>query len=484
MTGRRISIPGIWGDDLHYGGGHPPERSLWLQEALIGESDLLRLEGDRRADFCIVGGGYTGLWAALRIKELEPSAEVVLVEGDVCGGGPSGRNGGFMDPWWSKYFPLEALCGREEALRLCRMSATAIDEIDGFCRENGIDAHIRRDGGVWVAATESGNGSWEPMVAGLRERGVDVFSEVSAAELVPMTGTDAYLAGIFDSEQATVQPALLARGLRRVALERGVRIFENSPVRKIRRGATPVVTTDAGRVVADSVILAMGSWLGQVHELRNSFATIATDMIATEPAPERLAEIGLTSGIGISDSRAMINYYRTTMDGRIAWGKGGNGVGFGGRIGKRFQGGSSSSELVVASFRHHYPHLADLRITNSWSGPVDRTVNGLPGFAALGGERRIFYGGGYSGNGVAPSLIGGRILASLALGLDDEYSSAGLVRDPAGSFPPEPIRWVGGQVVRRAVSRIEAIEDRGDSPGRLLRSVAAMAPPSTSDPGT
>jgi len=484
MNNPKLSVPGIWGDDLHFGDDHGPERSLWLQEALPGERDQPALEGELDADFCVVGGGYTGLWAALRLKELEPSADVVLVEADICGGGPSGRNGGFMDPWWAKFFPLAALCGEEEALRLCRMSVVAIDEIDDFCREHDIDAHIRRDGGVWVAANQAGNGSWRPLMEGLERRGVRIFREVEGAELAGLTGTDAYLAGAVDLEQATVQPALLARGLRRVAIESGVRVFEHSPVTGLRRGERPVVTTAAGRVNAGSVLLAMGPWLGQVHELRNGFATIATDMVATEPAPDRLAEIGLTSGIGISDSRAMINYYRTTLDGRIAWGKGGGGVGYGGRVGRRLHGVSPRPEMIAASLRLHYPHLADLRITHSWTGPVDRTVTGLPYFSQLGGERHVFYGGGYSGNGVVPSLLGGRILASLALGLADEYSSAGLVRDPAGSFPPEPARWLGGQLVRRAVAQIERIEDRGERPGRLLQAVASLAPPSTSDPGS
>lgn len=484
MISPKLSAPGIWGDDLNFGGEPAPERSLWLQEALVGEHDQPSLEGDLRTDFCVVGGGYTGLWAALRLKELEPSAEVALVEADICGGGPSGRNGGFMDPWWAKFFPLAALCGEEEALRLCRMSVRAIDEIEKFCREHGIDAHIRRDGGVWVAANAAGDGSWRPLMDGLERRGVSVFREVAGQELAAMTGTDAYLAGALDLEQATVQPALLARGLRRVAIESGVQVFERSPVARLRRGARPGIETAKGSVSAGGVLLAMGPWLGQVHELRNGFATIATDMVATEPAPDRLAEIGLTSGIGISDSRAMINYYRTTLDGRIAWGKGGGGVGFGGRVGPRLHGSSPRSRMIVASLRQHYPHLADLRITHSWTGPVDRTVTGLPFFSRLGGEPAVFYGGGYSGNGVVPSLIGGRILASLALGRDDEHSSAGLVRDPAGSFPPEPARWVGGQLVRRAIGRIERIEDRGERPGRLLRAVASLAPPSTSDPGS
>src|SRR5439155_21407310 len=119
-------------------------RSLWLDEALVGEEDAPPLEGDVSADVCIVGGGFTGLWTALSLKEQEPSLDVVLVEADVCGAGASGRNGGFVLSWWAKFGALERLCGTEEALRLARASASGVAGVGAFCAENGDDADFRR----------------------------------------------------------------------------------------------------------------------------------------------------------------------------------------------------------------------------------------------------------------------------------------------------------------------------------------------------
>src|SRR3990172_12980362 len=128
-------------------------RSLWREEALVGAEAAPRLEGDEQADVCIVGGGYSGLWTAIRLKEHDPSLDVVLVEADVCGGGPSGRNGGFVLSWWAKFGKLEHFCGVEEALRLAQASADAVDGIGAFCAVHGIDAHFRRDGWLWTATS-------------------------------------------------------------------------------------------------------------------------------------------------------------------------------------------------------------------------------------------------------------------------------------------------------------------------------------------
>src|SRR5439155_8807274 len=120
---------------------------------------------------------------------------------------------------------------------------------------------------------------------------------------------------------------------------------------------------------------------------------------------------------------------------------------------------------VAASMRALYPSLRDVPVTNAWMGPIDRTEVGLPFFSRLGGRDDVLFGVGYSGNGVGPSFLGGRMLASLALELDDEWSQAGLVREPVGSFPPEPVRYLGGVLVLRAVERKEAVEAVGRRAG-------------------
>jgi putative aminophosphonate oxidoreductase len=453
-------------------------RALWLEEALAAEGggDATPLQGTVRADVCLVGGGYTGLWTAIHLKRHDPSLDVAVVEADVCGGGASGRNGGFVLSWWAKFSKLRSLCGTDEALRLARASAAAVDDIGDFCRTEGIDAHYRRDGWLWAATSAAQHGAWDSTVAELAALGERPFEPLAPAEVARRAGSATHTAGVFEPTAATVQPALLARGLRRVALARGVRIFERSPMTHLVRSRPPVVRTAAGEVVADRVVLALNAWAARLPELRRALVVIASDVVATAPIPRRLEEIGWRDGLAVSDSRLLVNYYRTTLDGRVVFGLGGGALAFGGRVGSAFQGASPRSEDVATSFRALYPVLADAPMSHSWTGPIDRSLNGLPAFNHLAGRRDIAYGVGFSGNGVGPSLIGGRILASLTLGIDDEWAAAGLVGDPHGSFPPEPVRYLGGRVVRRAVARKERRETAGRRPDRATLFLAGFAP--------
>lgn len=454
-------------------------RSLWLREALGGvEEEAPRLEGEEKADVCIVGGGYTGLWTALRLKEHDPSVDVVLVEGDVCGGGASGRNGGFVLSWWAKFAKLEHLVGAEEALRLCRASAGAVEAIGGYCRANGIDAHFRHDGWLWAATSAAQVGAWDETLAAIERHGEQPFVRLEPDEVARRAGSATHLAGVLEPSGATVQPALLARGLRRVALEQGVRIFERSAMVRLERSRPPRVHTSAGRVTAERVVLAINAWLAQIGELSRSLFVLASDMVATPPVPERLAEIGLTDGVAISDSRLLVNYYRTTLDGRVAFGQGGGLIAMGGKIGRAFHGVAppARAEHVTRSFHELYPALADVPTPLSWTGPIDRSHDALPVFGRLGGRPDIVYGAGYSGNGVGPCYLGGRMLASLALGLDDEWAHSALLFGPRGGFPPEPIRYLGAHVVRAAVARKERREDEGKTAGSFTRLVAGLAP--------
>jgi putative aminophosphonate oxidoreductase len=453
-------------------------RSLWLEEALADAEDAPSLEGEEKADVCIVGGGYTGLWTALRLKELEPSLDVVVVEADVCGGGASGRNGGFVLSWWAKFEKLEHLCGGEEAVRLAKASAEAVMAIGEFCRRNGVDAHYRYDGWLWTATNAAQVGAWESTLQAIERHGVEAFVRLEPEEVARRAGSPEHLAGVLEPTGATVQPALLARGLRRVAVERGVRIYERSPMTRLERSRPPRVATARGSVTAERIVLAMNAWLLQVGEVASSLFVIASDMIATEPIPERLAEIGWTDGVAISDSRLLVNYYRTTLDGRVAFGQGGGAFARGKKVGAVFQGAAPPprAEQVAASFRSLYPTLADVATPRSWTGPIDRSWTGVPFFASLGGRPDIVLGAGYSGNGVGPCYLGGRILASLALGRDDEWAQAATLLPPHGGVPPEPIRYLGGRLVRAAVARKERAEDAGKSPGPFTGRVAALAP--------
>ena len=266
-----------------------PTRSLWLQEALAAEDGVesSELTEPIRADVCIVGGGYTGLWTALRTAELEPDASIALVEADICGGGPSGRNGGFALSWWPKVETLIKRTGEEEAMRLVRASVAAVDELGAFCEREGIDAHFRRGGWLWTATSPAQLGAWEGAVAAAARAGERPFEVLSAEEAQRRTGSPVHLAAAYEAGAATVQPALLARGLRRVAVERGVRVFEGSPLVELDR-ERGIVRTAAGSVEAGAIVLATGAWLAAIPELKRAVVAVSSDMVATAPMPERL----------------------------------------------------------------------------------------------------------------------------------------------------------------------------------------------------
>jgi glycine/D-amino acid oxidase-like deaminating enzyme len=313
-------------------------------------------------------------------------------------------------------------------------------------------------------------------MATCRELGVMPFEEWTPEETARRSGSDRHIAGLFEPSAAILQPALLVRGLRRVALELGVRIHEGTRVTRLDRRAPAVLHTPRGVLAADRVVVATNAWAVGLRELHTRLAIISSDIVATAPMPDRLREIGWTQHEAISDSRLQISYYRTTDDGRIVFGKGGWGIALHDRIGPRFDRDEGRARDVGRSLHEIYPMLADVPIASDWCGPIDRTRTGLPIFGHLGGRSHIVYGVGFSGNGVAPTVVGGRILSSLALGIADEWSACALVDGKQGRFPPEPVRFLGAHVVREGVARKEAAEMEGREPSRLAVALARLAP--------
>lgn len=456
-------------------------RSLWLQQVL-GEESAPRaepLQGDVRADVCILGGGYTGLWTAIELKRREPGLDVVVLEADICGGGASGRNGGFLLSWWAKLGSLVKVCGEDDALWIAREAEDAVGFIGDFCHEHAIDAEYRRGGWLWTATSRAQMGSWEGTVAETERLGVNAFERLSGDEVSRRGGSASYLGGVFEPSAATVQPARLARGLARVAGEVGVRIFEGTPARDVSGTMPLVVVTPGGRVTADVVVSALNAWTAGLRPLRKlsrSFVPITSDMVASGAAPDELAATGWTGGECITDSRLLVHYHRTTVDGRIAIGRGGGALGPAGRFGSTFHYDRRRSEGVAASLHGLYPSFRSVPTTHAWSGPIDRSETGIPFFGKAEGMPNLVYGLGFSGNGVGPCVLAGKILASLALRADDRWTQSALVRGAYSRFPPEPVRFLGGSLVREAVKRKESLEDEGRTAGPAVARLAALAP--------
>ncbi|MBO9521901.1 MAG: FAD-dependent oxidoreductase [Nocardioidaceae bacterium] len=452
--------------------------SLWMEEALDEDDDLAAesLTGTTTADVCIVGGGYTGLWTALAIKDRDPSADVVLVEASICGAGASGVNGGFAMTWWPKWSTLAKLVG-SDAAAVAQASEDAVAEIGDFVAAHGVAADFTAAGWLWAATNSAQLGSWEETVDGWAAAGRSPYRAVDAAAAAAMTGSRTHLGGVFEAGVATLHPGRLVRALRRIAVERGVRLHENTPMTALdRQGTETVVTTQRGSVRAAQVVLATNAALVAHREIRRHLIVLGSDVVATAPCPRLIGD--WDPGLAVSDSRRLVHYYRTTKDGRVVFGKGGGRVGFGRRIDPRFWGRSERAEQVSAGLHRTFPQLRDVPVTHAWSGAVDYAIDGMPFFGALQAMPNVHYVAGFSGDGVGPSRLAGHVLASRVLGIDDQWSAFPLVRTPRGALPPEPARFLGGQVVRRAITRKERLEDVERRPGRALVAVAGLDPTS------
>ena len=483
-------------------------RSWWLREALAAEAAAAPhlagaappLRGSITADVVILGGGYTGLWTAYRLTEIAPSARIVLLESDICGGGPSGRNGGFATGWWDELPTLIERHGKAGAVALCRAMDDAVDSLGTWSAVHGVDAWYRRAGSISASAAPAQDDGWIEAVEACRAVGEpDPLVALSAAEVSARVASPVLRAGAFMPGAATVQPAVLARALRRVVLERGVQIHEGTRVTELdgerpgwlggvgagarraaeARGARPVRvrTTSAagdGQVTAGSAVVALNAWAAAWPSFGRRLVTWSSYIVLTEPIPDRLADIGWTGGEGLADARFTLHYLRTTPDGRIAIGGGGGRAGFGGRIGPAFTDDARSTARAAAGLRRLFPSLRDVRIEDAWGGPIDITADHLPAFASVPG-RPIHYGHGYSGNGVAPSVVGGRILAALAVeAAGDPALALPLVGVRPRAFPPEPFRYVGARVVREAIVRREQLEERERPVHPILREVTRL----------
>ena len=480
-------------------------RSWWLRETLTAEAPGLvaaspPLRGTTTADVVVLGGGYTGLWTAWRLSELAPGARIVVIESDICGGGPSGRNGGFATGWWDELPTLVQRHGPDGALAIVRAIDRAVDDIGAWCKTHGVDAWYTKAGSLSVSAAPAQDGLGREAVEACQALGVgDEFVPLTADDVRARVASPVFRGGVFMRGAATLQPAALVRGLRRVLLERGVTIHEGTIATELDgerpgilgwvgaggrraspgRAGTPVRvrTTSAlgdGEVIARAAVVALNAWAAAWPSFGRRLVTWSSYIVLTEPIPDRLADIGWTGGEGLADGRFTLHYLRTTPDGRIALGGGGGRAGFGGRIGPVFTDDLVSVQRAAAGLRRLLPSLRDVRIEDAWGGPIDITSDHLPIVASVPG-RPIHYAHGYSGNGVAPSMVTGGILAALALErAGDEALSLPLIGLLPRAFPPEPFRYVGARLVREAIVRTELAEERGERGSRVLRELSRM----------
>ena len=453
----------------------------WLDEALAAEaasgrsdSDPEPLDGDLDVDVAIVGGGYTGLWTALALRERDPGARVAVLEAETCGWGPSGRNGGFLNGYWTHLQRLRDVLGDARALEVARAGARAIPAVRALCEEFDEDVWLREGGYLKVSAAPAQDAAVEGSVEAARELGVpEEALPLAPEEVRERCRSSVFRSGVFFRDGATVQPARLARALRRASLARGVRVHERTRVTRLAHGSPSALVTERGRVRAREVVVATNAATTGLAPLSPFLTNFGSYVVLTEPVPDRLEEIGWTGGEAITDGRMFVHYFRTTNDGRVLMGSGSGPIGHGGAVDGRFSADAPSSARAEAGLRRLLPELRDVAVERSWGGPIDVSADHIPFFGTLP-RTRAHFGVGYSGHGVGPSWLAGQILASLALRLDDEWSASPLVRLPAARLPPEPFKRVGGALIRKAILTCEYAEEDGRRGALPARAVARI----------
>ena len=318
-----------------------------------------------------------------------------------------------------------------------------------------MDAWFRRRGYLQVSTAPAQDGIWVEALEACREVGaLDAIRPLSPAEVAARCASPVFRAGAFYPDAATVQPARLALGLRERLLARGVELYESTRrCGRLRRPPDGVeARTAAGAVRAGTAIVAIGgAATARRGPLRNRLTITSSHIVLTEPVPDLLEEIGWTGGECITDCRTMLHYFRTTPDGRIAFGLGGGRIAIGGRLrgrvevdpdGGRAGGGAAARLLPRPRGTPHHPRLG--RPDRRLADPPARSSMPLPG-------GRAFAAAGYTGNGVGPSHMVGRILASLALDRRDEHSRLPFVDPSPQRVPPEPFHWLGGTAIRAGI---------------------------------
>ncbi|HSE73504.1 MAG TPA: FAD-binding oxidoreductase [Dongiaceae bacterium] len=454
----------------------PSDRSFWLQD-IGARSTTEPLRSAQRTDIAIVGGGFTGLWTALRIRALAPEARVTILEADQCGSGGSGRNGGQVHSWFAELDRISAVVGVEEARRLCADTVDAIVELEQLQRDGTIDMDLRLDGWLWTASSIAQEGAWARAVAMTEAAGAHRFRPLTAGEIQSRTGSSASYAGVIEPNAGTVHPAKLALGLRGMALSRGVVIHEQSPVIDIQPGRICTLRTAHGALQAEKVVLAANAWLAALPELRRHLYVVESQVIATAEAPDLLDRIGWRDGASICDSQSLVLYYQRTPKGRVIFGRGSGGVVFRDDFDSSFNRSPQHGRDNVRELHRVYPTLRGVPIEYDWSGPIDCVPEHVPVFDHLRTHPNIFFGMGFNGTGIAQTPIGGRILASLALEQRDRWSSSGLVGiERRLSLPPEPFRYLGARLVRSAIRRKNDAEIRNAKPDMLTRFVSGFKP--------
>ncbi len=441
----------------------PVEQSCyWMATHPI--SILPSLEGEMRTDIAIIGAGFTGLWTALFIKQLEPSVDVTIVEKTFAGYGGSGRNGGILGETVDHSHQLAIQhFGRDEAKLLAEIGRENISEIQQFFAKHQLDCDYEPTGRLLVALSDSQLEDCRRAIESARKLGVTSHQWLNAEQIQSQIRSPLYHGGILSTEGGILNPIKLIDGLKRIALKQGVQVFENSTVRNLKQGQ---IQTEKGILNSRKIILATDVYSHFLFpKLLNRFLPLYDYILVSEPlAQAQLESIGWKNRQGVTDARTFFNYYRLTHDNRILWGTSEAKYYSPNSVNASHDHSEAHYKALRESFAKHFPQLKELRFEFAWGGAIASTTRLTPFFGSFHNGQTM-YALGYTGHGIGSTRIAAKILSHQALERYNPLLDLSMVRNKPFPYPPEPLRRVAVEQVTNALRRT----DQGAKPGLLLR---------------
>ena len=445
--------------------------SFWLDTVPGSLAPAEVLPGDLTVDVAIAGAGLTGLWTAYYLATAQPGLRVAVCEAQIAGFGASGRNGG----WCSALFPaslgkLTRMAGRDAAIAMYRAMQATVDEVGRVAAAENIDCHWAKGGTVQLARSATQLERARAEVAEMREYGFgeDDLALLTESEARARVGASSVLGGTYTPHCAAIHPARLVRGLARVVKERGVKLFERTPVTQI---APRTLHTTRGTVTADYVIRATEGYTPALPGLHRAVVPVYSLMIATEPLPESTwKHIGLDGRPTFADGRHLIIYGQRTADGRLAFGGRGAPYHLGSTVRPSFDRAPAVFGALRRTLGELFPALGDVAITHTWGGPL-----GIPrdwcASAGLDPDTGLGWAGGYVGDGLATTNLAGRTLADLVLGTGSDLTRLPWVNHRSPDWEAEPLRWLGINAGLHTMAWADRAEGRT---GRSSRAAQVM----------
>ncbi|GJJ20532.1 NAD(P)/FAD-dependent oxidoreductase [Mycolicibacterium mageritense] len=416
------------------------------------------LPGDRDADVCIVGAGYTGLWTAYYLKKADPTLRIAVLEARFAGFGASGRNGG----WLSGLAPgdrhkLAKAHGRDQVLAWQHALNEAVDEVISVADREGIDAGAVKGGTMEIARNPAQAARLADALAEERRWGNDV-TELTKDEAAQRIRFDGMLAAFHNPHCARIQPARLARGLAETVERLGVTVYEQSPVTEIRPGAA---VTARGTVRAPIVLRATEGFTPALPGLRRRWLPMNSSMIATAPIPaDRWDEIGWEARETVGDAAHGFFYAQRTVDDRIAIGGRSVPYRYASRTDKDGRVPAKTITLLTDVLHAILPQIRDIPIAHGWCGVLAVPRDWQAG-VALDRITGLGWAGGYVGHGVTATNLAGRTLADLVLRRDTPITRLPWVGHESRTWEPEPLRWLGVRGLYIAYKLADRHEARG-----------------------